>query len=135
MNICCCSRCKKLELELRFERDDIVLLLSVYREKASFVRACEIVITVRNRTGNQTQQIARIIETGTPATIKKGGRGKPKTKLVSRSTKAGLQFPVSRIARFLKEGRYTVLDPVHQCTSLLFLNTFALRFWNLLVTL
>ncbi|CAK8543409.1 unnamed protein product [Lathyrus sativus] len=44
--------------------------------------------------------------TGTPATTKKGGRGKPKTKSVSRSSKAGLQFPVGRIARFLKAGRY-----------------------------
>ena len=37
----------------------------------------------------------------------KGGRGKPKaTKSVSRSHKAGLQFPVGRIARFLKAGKY-----------------------------
>lgn len=37
----------------------------------------------------------------------KGGRGKPKaTKSVSRSQKAGLQFPVGRIARFLKAGKY-----------------------------
>ena len=37
----------------------------------------------------------------------KGGRGK-KTggKTVSRSAKAGLQFPVGRVARFLKKGRY-----------------------------
>ncbi|KAK1398960.1 hypothetical protein POM88_008825 [Heracleum sosnowskyi] len=35
------------------------------------------------------------------------GRGKSKgTKSVSRSHKAGLQFPVGRIARFLKAGRY-----------------------------
>nr|XP_017249505.1 PREDICTED: histone H2AX-like [Daucus carota subsp. sativus] len=35
------------------------------------------------------------------------GRGKSKgTKSVSRSQKAGLQFPVGRIARFLKAGRY-----------------------------
>lgn len=35
------------------------------------------------------------------------GRGKPKaTKSISRSSKAGLQFPVGRIARFLKKGRY-----------------------------
>ncbi|KAK6141300.1 hypothetical protein DH2020_024936 [Rehmannia glutinosa] len=41
-----------------------------------------------------------------PATTK-GGRGKPKaTKSVSRSSKAGLQFPVGRIARFLKAGKY-----------------------------
>lgn len=36
-----------------------------------------------------------------------GGRGKAKsTKSVSRSQKAGLQFPVGRIARFLKAGKY-----------------------------
>ena len=37
------------------------------------------------------------------------GRGKGKTagkKAVSRSAKAGLQFPVGRIARYLKKGRY-----------------------------
>ncbi|RDX79066.1 Histone H2AX [Mucuna pruriens] len=41
------------------------------------------------------------------ATTKKGGRGKPRTsKSVSRSAKAGLQFPVGRVARYLKAGRY-----------------------------
>ncbi|KAI7749573.1 hypothetical protein M8C21_030108 [Ambrosia artemisiifolia] len=41
------------------------------------------------------------------AEAKKGGRGKGKSsKSVSRSSKAGLQFPVGRIARFLKAGRY-----------------------------
>ncbi|KAL5701512.1 Histone H2A [Ranunculus cassubicifolius] len=40
-------------------------------------------------------------------TTKVAGRGKAKgTKSVSRSAKAGLQFPVGRIARFLKAGRY-----------------------------
>ena len=35
------------------------------------------------------------------------GRGKAKgTKAVSRSSKAGLQFPVGRIARYLKAGKY-----------------------------
>ncbi|VFQ73928.1 unnamed protein product [Cuscuta campestris] len=35
------------------------------------------------------------------------GRGKPKAaKSTSRSHKAGLQFPVGRIARFLKAGKY-----------------------------
>ena len=37
------------------------------------------------------------------------GRGKGKTagkKQVSRSSKAGLQFPVGRIARYLKKGKY-----------------------------
>jgi len=39
----------------------------------------------------------------------KGGRGKGKSSAsrpVSRSNKAGLQFPVGRIARFMKNGRY-----------------------------
>ncbi|KAK9740596.1 hypothetical protein RND81_03G046800 [Saponaria officinalis] len=37
----------------------------------------------------------------------KGGSGKPKSaKSVSRSSKAGLQFPIGRIARFLKSGKY-----------------------------
>ena len=37
----------------------------------------------------------------------KGGRGKAGgARPVSRSAKAGLQFPVGRIARFLKQGRY-----------------------------
>ena len=37
-----------------------------------------------------------------------GGRGKSTSgkKAVSRSSKAGLQFPVGRIARFLKKGKY-----------------------------
>ena len=36
------------------------------------------------------------------------GRGKGKTakKAVSRSAKAGLQFPVGRVARYLKAGKY-----------------------------
>ncbi|VAI43712.1 unnamed protein product [Triticum turgidum subsp. durum] len=41
---------------------------------------------------------------------KKGAAGRkaggPRKKSVSRSVKAGLQFPVSRIGRFLKKGRY-----------------------------
>jgi histone H2A len=39
----------------------------------------------------------------------KGGRGKGKSagsKSVSRSARAGLQFPVGRVARFLRKGRY-----------------------------
>ncbi|CAF2116154.1 BnaC08g42930D [Brassica napus] len=38
----------------------------------------------------------------------KGGKGKGKAtkSVVSRSSKAGLQFPVGRIARFLKAGKY-----------------------------
>ncbi|KAG5186048.1 putative histone H2A [Tribonema minus] len=35
----------------------------------------------------------------------KGGRGAEK-KSVSKSAKAGLQFPVGRVGRFLKQGRY-----------------------------
>lgn len=39
----------------------------------------------------------------------KGGRGKGKGisgKTMSRSSKAGLQFPVGRISRYLKKGKY-----------------------------
>jgi len=36
----------------------------------------------------------------------KGGRGKKEGKSTSRSAKAGLQFPVGRVARYLKAGRY-----------------------------
>ena len=36
----------------------------------------------------------------------KGGRGKSDKKAVSKSSKAGLQFPVGRIGRFLKKGKY-----------------------------
>ena len=37
----------------------------------------------------------------------KGGRGKSSgKKATSRSAKAGLQFPVGRVARFLKKGIY-----------------------------
>ena len=35
----------------------------------------------------------------------KGGRGKKKSKSTSRSAKAGLQFPVGRVARYLRQGR------------------------------
>jgi len=40
----------------------------------------------------------------------KGGRGKGKgsnAKAVSRSQRAGLQFPVGRVARYLKKGKYS----------------------------
>ncbi|KAF7142963.1 hypothetical protein RHSIM_Rhsim05G0188100 [Rhododendron simsii] len=37
---------------------------------------------------------------------RKGGGGGPKKKPVTRSVKAGLQFPVGRIGRYLKKGRY-----------------------------
>ena len=35
-----------------------------------------------------------------------GGRGKSSGKSASRSAKAGLQFPVGRVARYLKKGRF-----------------------------
>jgi histone H2A len=34
------------------------------------------------------------------------GKGKSGKKSVTKSAKAGLQFPVGRIARFLKKGKY-----------------------------
>ena len=36
----------------------------------------------------------------------KGGRGGSKKKATSRSAKAGLQFPVGRVHRHIKLGRY-----------------------------
>ena len=36
----------------------------------------------------------------------KGGRGKSGGKSASRSAKAGLQFPVGRVNRYLRQGRY-----------------------------
>lgn len=50
-----------------------------------------------------------VMETG--GKVKKGAAGRkgggPKKKPVSRSAKAGLQFPVGRIGRYLKKGRYS----------------------------
>lgn len=48
------------------------------------------------------------METGGKLKKGAGGRkgGGPKKKSVSRSVKAGLQFPVGRIGRYLKKGRY-----------------------------
>jgi histone H2A len=49
------------------------------------------------------------MESGAKATKKAGrprGGGGPKKKAVSRSVRAGLQFPVGRIGRYLKLGRY-----------------------------
>ena len=36
----------------------------------------------------------------------KGGRGKSSAKATSKSSKAGLQFPVARVGRYLKKGKY-----------------------------
>ena len=48
--------------------------------------------------------------TGAAGKGKKGAAGRkvggPRKKSVSRSVKAGLQFPVGRIGRYLKKGRY-----------------------------
>ena len=43
-----------------------------------------------------------------PAKGGRGGKGKSSAsrRVVSRAARAGLQFPVGRIARFLKQGRY-----------------------------
>ena len=49
------------------------------------------------------------METGGKFKKGAGGRkaGGPKKKPVTRSTKSGLQFPVGRIGRYLKNGRYS----------------------------
>ena len=45
-------------------------------------------------------------ETKAAAPKATGGRGKSGKKATSRSAKAGLQFPVGRVARYLKKGKY-----------------------------
>ncbi|KAM7273986.1 hypothetical protein ACFE04_028650 [Oxalis oulophora] len=42
----------------------------------------------------------------TPVKAAGGRKGGQRKKAVSKSVKAGLQFPVGRIARFIKKGRY-----------------------------
>ena len=44
-------------------------------------------------------------KTNKPAAMSGRGKGKTAKKAVSRSSKAGLQFPVGRIARYLKKGK------------------------------
>ena len=45
------------------------------------------------------------------------GKGKSAKKAVSRSSKAGLQFPVGRIARYLKKGKVWNCLLSHICVS------------------
>lgn len=48
------------------------------------------------------------MESGKSASRGAGGRkGGERKKSVTKSVKAGLQFPVGRLARFLKKGRYS----------------------------
>ena len=48
------------------------------------------------------------------------GKGKSAKKAVSRSAKAGLQFPVGRIARYLKKGKVSCSISTHlECLRLL----------------
>jgi len=57
----------------------------------------------------KTKTMADVVKEGAEIT-KKGGRGVKKgagsKKAVSRSSRAGLQFPVGRVHRHLREGRY-----------------------------
>ncbi|KAK7397251.1 hypothetical protein VNO78_18418 [Psophocarpus tetragonolobus] len=84
---------------------------AVSRESHSFICVC----FLTSHTFRTTNRHSRVRVSSFAADQKmsstgastKGGRGKPKaTKSVSRSQKAGLQFPVGRIARFLKAGKY-----------------------------
>ena len=76
------------------------------------------------------------METG--AKVKKGAGGRkgggPKKKPVSRSVKAGLQFPVGRIGRYLKKGRYSQRvgtgAPVYLAAVLEYLAAEVLAFWH-----
>ena len=60
------------------------------------------------------------------------GKGRGKTagkKAVSRSTKAGLQFPVGRIARYLKKGKYATRIGAGAPVYLVSFRVFALGGW------
>ena len=86
--------------------------------QCDWMRVNEIVPRVYRRVGEQcasaltrpplmTRRIESIAR-HTDAHEKMSGRGKGKTgkKATSRSAKAGLQFPVGRVARYLKAGKY-----------------------------
>ncbi|GAV86975.1 Histone domain-containing protein [Cephalotus follicularis] len=47
-----------------------------------------------------------VMEASQPSKGAGGRRGGNRKKAISKSVKAGLQFPVGRIARFMKKGRY-----------------------------
>ena len=47
-----------------------------------------------------------ILHVRTQSTMSGRGKGKTGKKATSRSAKAGLQFPVGRVARYLKQGKY-----------------------------
>jgi histone H2A len=49
-------------------------------------------------------KVAKVVKEGGKGG--KSGRGKGDKKSVSKSSKAGLQFPVARIGRYLKTGKY-----------------------------
>ncbi len=113
-----------------------------------WMRVNEIVPRVYRRVGEQCASAltrpARIprridaIARHTDAHEKMSGRGKGKTgkKATSRSAKAGLQFPVGRVARYLKAGKYATRvgagAPVYMAAVMVrddflnfFLNSFA----------
>ncbi|GMH08101.1 hypothetical protein Nepgr_009941 [Nepenthes gracilis] len=69
------------------------------------------------------------------AKLKKGAAGRkggdPKKKAVTRSVKAGLQFPVGRIGRFLKKaGMLNGLALALRVASPPSSNTLPSRFWS-----
>ena len=57
------------------------------------------------------------------------GKGKSAKKAISRSSKAGLQFPVGRIARYLKKGKVW-FRPSHATNKGLLLDTVFHHLWN-----
>uniref|UniRef100_A0A803PPA0 Uncharacterized protein n=1 Tax=Cannabis sativa TaxID=3483 RepID=A0A803PPA0_CANSA len=71
------------------------------------------------------------METGKATKGAGGRRGRERKKAVTKSVTAGLQFPMGRIARFMKKRRYAQRTgtgaPIY---LLLFLNILPLKFWN-----
>lgn len=56
---------------------------------------------------SNTNSLLHISMGGNTTAIKSiGRRGKPRSKAVSKSSKGGLQFPIGRVPRFQRKGRY-----------------------------
>ena len=78
------------------------LLIPPPREFEPIISACDSLVT------NTLYLSTPLLSQMAGKTASAGGRGKSASgkKATSRSAKAGLQFPVGRVARYLKKGKY-----------------------------
>jgi hypothetical protein len=92
VRVCCvCPDCELLLLGCCSGAQDLIFLDS---------SACAALSALSQQTSVTTTT------TDTMAGKGKGGRGADAKKSTSKSSKAGLQFPVARLGRYLKKGRY-----------------------------